>query len=219
MIADRVSPWGLSVIICSHNGSQRLPRTLAHLAGQRGTDGLSWEVILVDNASRDETSRVARQCWPADSRVPLRIASEIGRKEFVLVSLVAGEQGAVAFPSAKGSGAVTSFSQADGFIEIDALAAGLDADATAQVTLIGAAASAPDVVIMGSHDIALDVVVGALAERGFRARTIAIGSLGGAAAARKSFKSVARRRRQSLEGRGFSDSTEIIRRFRDEAPA
>src|SRR6202042_3137386 len=37
--------------------------------------------------------------------------------------------------------------------------------------------------IMGSHDIALDVVVSALAERGFRARTIAVGSLGGVAAA------------------------------------
>ena len=35
---------------------------------------------------------------------------------------------------------------------------------------------------MGSHDIALDVVVGALAERGFAARTIAVGSLGGVAA-------------------------------------
>ena len=32
---------------------------------------------------------------------------------------------------------------------------------------------------MGSHDVALDVVVGALAERGFAARTIAVGSLGG----------------------------------------
>jgi putative molybdopterin biosynthesis protein len=36
---------------------------------------------------------------------------------------------------------------------------------------------------MGSHDIALDVVVGALAERGVRARTIAVGSLGGVDAA------------------------------------
>ena len=36
---------------------------------------------------------------------------------------------------------------------------------------------------MGSHDVALDVVVGALAERGFNARTIAVGSLGGVAAA------------------------------------
>jgi putative molybdopterin biosynthesis protein len=91
----------------------------------------------------------------------------------------------VAFPSAKGSGAVTSFSQADGFIEIDALAGSLDADAPARVTLIGDAARAPDVVIMGSHDIALDVVVGALAERGFTARTIAIGSQGGVAAAER----------------------------------
>ena len=103
-----------------------------------------------------------------EARVPLRIASEMGRKEFVLVSLVADEGGAVAFPSAKGSGAVTSFSQADGFIEIDALAATLDEDTQARVTLIGDSARAPDVVIMGSHDIALDVVVGALAERGFQ---------------------------------------------------
>ena len=115
----------------------------------------------------------------------MRIASEMGRKEFVLVSLVSGEHGAVAFPSAKGSGAVTSFSQADGFIEIDALAGALDADTQARVTLIGDAARAPDVVIMGSHDIALDVVVGALAERGFSARTIAVGSQGGVAAAQR----------------------------------
>ena len=55
----------------------------------------------------------------------------------------------------------------------------------ARVTLIGDAARAPDVVIMGSHDIALDVVVGALAERGFSARTIAVGSQGGVAAAQR----------------------------------
>jgi putative molybdopterin biosynthesis protein len=42
---------------------------------------------------------------------------------------------------------------------------------------------APDLVIMGSHDIALDVVVGALADHGFHARTIAVGSLGGVSAA------------------------------------
>ena len=120
-----------------------------------------------------------------EARVPMRIASEMGRKEFVLVSLVSGEYGTVAFPSAKGSGAVTSFSQADGFIEIDALAGALDADTPARVTLIGDSARAPDVVIMGSHDIALDVVVGALAERGFTARTIAVGSQGGVAAAER----------------------------------
>jgi putative molybdopterin biosynthesis protein len=115
--------------------------------------------------------------------VPLRVASELGRKEFLLVSLVESGEGTVAFPTGKGSGAVTSFSQADGFIEIDALASSLDAGSAAQVTLIGSAARAPDLVIMGSHDVALDVVVGALAERGFAARVLAVGSLGGVAAA------------------------------------
>ena len=117
------------------------------------------------------------------ARVPVRVASELGRKEFVLVSLVEGADGPLAFPTGKGSGSVTSFSQADGFAEIDALASSLDANSQVEVTLIGAAAQAPDLVIMGSHDIALDVVVGALADRGFSARTLAVGSLGGVAAA------------------------------------
>jgi putative molybdopterin biosynthesis protein len=119
-----------------------------------------------------------------DAVVPVRIASELGRKEFVLVALTPGEDGPVAFPTPKGSGAVTAFSQADGFIEIDALASAVDAGTHAFVTLIGQS-RAPDLVIVGSHCVALDVVLGALAARGFAARTIAVGSLGGVAAVRR----------------------------------
>jgi molybdopterin molybdotransferase/putative molybdopterin biosynthesis protein len=118
-----------------------------------------------------------------DAEVPVRIASELGRKEFVLVALVAGEHGPIAFPIPKGSGAVTSFSQADGFLEIDALASALDAGTHARITLIGQAAEMPDLVIMGSHCVALDIVLGALAGQGLGARTLAVGSLGGVAAA------------------------------------
>jgi putative molybdopterin biosynthesis protein len=120
-----------------------------------------------------------------EAEVPVRIASELGRKEFALVALAAGENGPIAFPTAKGSGAVTSFSQADGFLEIDALAAALDAGSRARVTLVGQTAAMPDLVVMGSHCVALDVVLGALAERGFAARTIAVGSMGGVAAAER----------------------------------
>jgi len=119
------------------------------------------------------------------ARVPVRVASELGRKEFLLVSLVETDEGTVAFPTGKSSGSVTSFSQADGFIEIDALAGALDAGSEVQVTLIGAARRAPDLVIMGSHDVALDVVVGALNARGFAARVLAVGSQGGVAAAHR----------------------------------
>jgi putative molybdopterin biosynthesis protein len=120
-----------------------------------------------------------------EATVPVRVASELGRQEYVLVALVEGEAGPVALPSGKGSGSVTTFSQSDGFFEIDALAAGLDAGTRARVTLFGAAARAPDLVIAGSHCLALDAVLGVLAERGFTARTIAVGSLGGVAAARR----------------------------------
>jgi putative molybdopterin biosynthesis protein len=116
------------------------------------------------------------------ARVPVRVASELGRQEFVLVSLIEGEDGAVAFPIGKGSGAVTSFSQADGFLAIDALASALEAGSDARVTLIGSATRAPDLVVMGSHDVALDAVIGSVIARGFSARVLAVGSLGGAAA-------------------------------------
>jgi putative molybdopterin biosynthesis protein len=132
---------------------------------------------------RARAGRSTEAAKTVTARVPVRIASELGREEFVLISLIAGDDGLIAFPNNKGSGAVTAFSQADGFLAIDALAGALDAGSAAQVTLIGDAVRAPDLVIMGSHDVALDVVVGALGERGFHARTIAVGSQGGVHAA------------------------------------
>ena len=119
-----------------------------------------------------------------EAEIPVRIASELGRKEFVLVALIEGPAGAVAFPTPKGSGAVTSFSQADGFIEVDALTAAVAAGSRAPVTLIGEARP-PDLVIAGSHCVSLDCVLTAVAEAGFSARSIAVGSLGGVAAARR----------------------------------
>src|SRR5262249_55751138 len=62
-----------------------------------------------------------------DATIPVRVPSELGRQEFVLVALVEGDKELIAFPSNKGSGAVTSFSEADGFVEVDALANALDA--------------------------------------------------------------------------------------------
>ena len=119
-----------------------------------------------------------------DATVPVRIPSELGRKEFVLVALVAGEAGPIAFPIGKGSGSVTTFSQADGFLAVDALRTSVDAGTPVKVTRIGQA-RVPDLVIAGSHCVALDAVLSMLSEQGISARTIAIGSMGGVAAARR----------------------------------
>ena len=117
--------------------------------------------------------------------VPVRIASELGRTEFVMVSLVGGSNGLIAYPSGKGSGAITSFAQADGFLRIDALADQMPAGTEAEVTLFTPHLRVPDLVIVGSHCTGLDLVTGRLAHAGLTVRTIAVGSLGGLAAAKR----------------------------------
>jgi putative molybdopterin biosynthesis protein len=117
--------------------------------------------------------------------VPVRIASELGRTEFVMVSLVEGNEGLIAYPSGKGSGAITSFAQADGFLKIDALADQMPAATAAEVTLFTPHVRVPDLVIVGSHCTGLDLVTAPLARAGLSVRSIAVGSLGGLSAARR----------------------------------
>jgi putative molybdopterin biosynthesis protein len=119
------------------------------------------------------------------AKVPVRIASELGRTEFVMVSLVDGTEGLIAYPSGKGSGAITSFAQADGFLKIDALADQMAAGSEAEVTLFTPHVRVPDLVIVGSHCTGLDLVTAPLARAGLVVRSIAVGSLGGLAAAKR----------------------------------
>jgi glycosyltransferase involved in cell wall biosynthesis len=69
-------PDGVSIAICCHNSAQRLPPTLAHLAAQEVPSGLPWEVIVVDNASEDDTAGVAVSSWPSGGPVPFRVVAE-----------------------------------------------------------------------------------------------------------------------------------------------
>jgi putative molybdopterin biosynthesis protein len=117
--------------------------------------------------------------------IPVRIASELGRTEFVMVSLVNGDDGLIAYPTGKGSGAITSFAQADGFLRIEALADQMPAGTEAAVTLFTPHVRVPDLVVIGSHCVGLDLVTAPLARAGLLVRSIAVGSLGGLAAAQR----------------------------------
>jgi glycosyltransferase involved in cell wall biosynthesis len=65
---------GLSLIVCCYNSSKRLSPTLKYLADQIVDAGRNWEIILVDNASSDNTAEVARSIWEAGlSDVKFRI--------------------------------------------------------------------------------------------------------------------------------------------------
>lgn len=54
---------GVTVVICTYNGSLLLPETIRHIAHQRVSPNIPWEVIIVDNASTDNTSDVAILEW------------------------------------------------------------------------------------------------------------------------------------------------------------
>ena len=54
---------GVSVVICTYNGARLLPATLRHIAQQRVRPEISWEVIVVNNASSDNTAEVVINEW------------------------------------------------------------------------------------------------------------------------------------------------------------
>jgi glycosyltransferase involved in cell wall biosynthesis len=54
---------GISVIICCYNSSARIYAALQALAKQKVRQDVSWEVVLVDNASTDNTAAIARNMW------------------------------------------------------------------------------------------------------------------------------------------------------------
>lgn len=55
-----------------------MPETLRHLSLQKTAQSLSWEIILVDNASTDDTKAVAKNEWTEQdkSSVPLKIIDQ-----------------------------------------------------------------------------------------------------------------------------------------------
>jgi putative molybdopterin biosynthesis protein len=117
------------------------------------------------------------------ARMPLRFNSEIGRTEYLLVNLVEGESGLAAYPMGKGSGSVTTFCRADGFIVIPRTREYLDAGESVAVIPLGRGTTPADLVCIGSHCVGLDFLLGALNDEGPSAKTIWVGSQGGLIAA------------------------------------
>lgn len=81
---------GVSVIVCCYNSASRIRETLKHLALQNTENELKWEVILVDNASSDDTQSVATNAW-----------NLFGRSD-VSMTIVNESQQGLSFARAKG---------------------------------------------------------------------------------------------------------------------
>lgn len=68
---------GISIIMCGYNSSRLLPDTLNQLAKLRLPQGFTVELVLVDNASTDNTAQVASETWEANGApYPMRLFRE-----------------------------------------------------------------------------------------------------------------------------------------------
>ncbi|OHB75062.1 MAG: molybdopterin biosynthesis protein [Planctomycetes bacterium RBG_16_64_10] len=125
------------------------------------------------------------------ARLAVQVRSEFGRTEYLLVGLVkcdptqAGQGGLMAYPMGQGSGSVTAFSRADGFVTIGRHEELLAAGADVTVQLIGSELHGADLVVMGSHCVGLDYLIGQISALGFRVTLFTIGSTAGLAAAQR----------------------------------
>jgi putative molybdopterin biosynthesis protein len=118
--------------------------------------------------------------------LPVRLVSELGRTEYVLVSLTERPEGGLAaYPIGKGSGAVTAFSLADGFFAIPAQTDMVPAGTEVAVTIVGTAAEPADLMAIGSHCVGLDYLIGLLAREGVTAKVLSVGSTAGLMAAKR----------------------------------
>jgi len=140
---------------------------------------------------REQAGRNAEQRMTVRARLAVKVNSEIGRTEYLLVSLVEtpaaqGKTSALAaYPMGQGSGSVTTFSRADGFATIGRHEEMVEAGSSIDVQLLGRELQLADLVVIGSHCIGLDYLLSALQDRGVRSKFLAVGSTAGLEAAKR----------------------------------
>ncbi|HLG54082.1 MAG TPA: molybdopterin biosynthesis protein [Vicinamibacterales bacterium] len=168
--------------------------------------------VLSAMAGRSSEKRATVQ-----ARLAVRVNSEIGRTEYLLVGLVetadsglgtrdsglaardsrlsesgtsspesrVPSPGLAAYPMGQGSGSVTTFSRADGFTTIDRHQEIVPAGTMVAVQLLGRELRLADLVVIGSHCVGLDYLLGELQKIGVRSKFLAVGSLAGLEAAKR----------------------------------
>jgi putative molybdopterin biosynthesis protein len=138
--------------------------------------------VLRAMAGRDAQKRTT-----VSARLAVKVNSEVGRTEYLLVGLVASahDDSLMAYPMGQGSGSVTTFSRADGFATIDRHEEIVEAGTRLDVQLLGTELQLADLIVIGSHCIGLDHLLGVLQAQGVRSKVLAVGSTAGLEAAKR----------------------------------
>src|SRR5262245_36035232 len=140
--------------------------------------------VIREQAGRGSSTQTTARTT-VSARLAVKVNSEIGRTEYLLVGLVDTAESLVAYPMGQGSGSVTTFSRADGFATIGRHEEIVEAGTRIDVQLLGKELQLADLVVIGSHCIGLDYLLGVLQQRGVRSKFLAVGSTAGLDAAKR----------------------------------
>jgi len=113
---------------------------------------------------------------------PMKFFKARGRRELLPVQLITQPHGGlIAYPMQSGSGAVSSFSMADGFADLPETQEYVDEGEKMEIQLFGRELTPASLVVIGSHCVGIDIAFSMLKERdpNFLGRTINVGSVGG----------------------------------------
>jgi putative molybdopterin biosynthesis protein len=121
----------------------------------------------------------------------LRVTSEGGREVLLPVGLTRTSKGLAAYPVEKGSGSISQLLDADGYVEVGEDTQMVPEGDEVSVRLFSEEIAFPDLLVIGSHCLGVDVITAMMSEKGYTVRSINVGSMGGLRAIRKNVADVA----------------------------
>ncbi len=109
-----------------------------------------------------------------------KVPSKLGQEEFFRVKLGKVGGRVIAAPLPRGAGSITTLTKADGIVRIPANSEGIDQGSTIQVELLRSSADVErTLVVIGSHDLTIDVLADELIAYNIFLSSSHVGSLGG----------------------------------------
>jgi putative molybdopterin biosynthesis protein len=121
-----------------------------------------------------------------DATLTRKVRSSLGDDEYLRVTVGRVGERMIAAPLTRGAGVITSLVRADGIVLIPAGVQGLQTGENVTVRLYRSLADVErTILVLGSHDLTIDLMAQFLSQRGSRLSSANLGSLGGLVALRR----------------------------------
>ena len=142
-------------------------------------------IVIMENIVRDLVYRMGGLAVPERQKIKAtlgkRIVSSLKYHEFVRVTLGKMKDSFTAVPLMRGAGVVTSFTKADGILEIPQDSEGIEQGEEVEITLLRSEAEiSSSLIVTGSHDPMIDEIKDIMKKRGypFTLSSSHVGSMG-----------------------------------------